>query len=134
MAAVWTGIGERSVRGVMAATEVAPSGDADGMSLDGVAAISVWLEADLGETISADSGQVDIYVRDLNVWGIAPAVPLPIPPGSSGQRRVLLGSLTVTNPRGRLAAVCNGVVLSGGGATVELTATMVRHGYRIVEA
>ena len=123
MAATWASIGPRSVSSIQATTEAAPSVATDGMLLEAVAAVTVWLEADAGQTISADVGQVDVYQHDIGAWGAAPALVLQVPPGSSGHRRVQLGTVRIDNPRGRLACIANGVSVSSGGVTVYIVAT-----------
>ena len=134
MAAVWTQIAHRSASGVMAATETAPSAATDGVNLTSVGGLTFYLEADEGQTINADTGQLDLYVFDFGSWKLAPALTLPIPPNSAGNRRILVGSVLVDNPRGRVAAICNGVGLSGGSATVYIGATVRRSPNRVEEA
>lgn len=124
MAATWTLLGSFSVTSTQAATEAAPTLSTDGLSIDGVMALTVWLDAGSGQTISNDVGQCDIYIYDNAVWGIAPAIVLQVPPGSTGKRRVQLGSVSIENRRGRLAPICNGVVVSGANVTVDVLATL----------
>lgn len=96
MAATWTPLGDRSVRSVQALTEAPPAptdaSEGVGMVIDFVGAVAVWLDAGDGYTITADAGQVDILFHDAGLWGFAPELSLPVPPGSAGKRRVLLGS------------------------------------------
>lgn len=128
MAASWTQIDTISVRSTQAATESAPTLDADGMPLANVMAITVWLDAGAGQTITSDAGQADIYVFDVGLWGPAPTLVLAVPPGSSGQRRIPLGTVTIDNQRGRVAPILNGVTISGASATVDVLATVDRRG------
>jgi hypothetical protein len=128
MAATWSLLDSVSVRSTQAATEAAPTLDTDGLPLNGVMAITVWLDAGAGQTISSDAGQADIYVFDPDLWGPAPALVLAVPPGSSGQRRVLLGTVSIDNQRGRVAPILNGVTVSGASATVDVLVTIDRRG------
>lgn len=130
MAATWTLVngGPFSTLSVQIGTESAPTLSTEGMNLDGVMALTVWLDAGSGQTITADVGQADIYVYDNAIWGLAPAIVLSVPPGSSGKRRIQLGTLTVDNQRGRLAPILNGVTVSGATATVEILVTLDRTG------
>lgn len=127
MAATWTDLGERSVRSVQGLTET-PPGPTDpsagvGMVLDSIGAITFWLDAGAGETITADSGRVDIYTHDADLWGYAPALTLFVPAGSAGQRRVQLGTIPILNPRGRVAFFTNGVVASNAVVAIDALAT-----------
>ena len=120
-------MGERSVRSVQALTE-APPGVLDaaagvGMVLDSIGAITFWLDAGLGETITGDTGQVDIYTHDADLWGYAPALTLFVPTGSSGKRRVQLGTIPILNPRGRVAFFTNGLSASGSLVAIDALAT-----------
>src|SRR5438128_264928 len=124
MAASWAPFDSVSVRSTQAATESAPTLDSDGLPLNGVMAITVWLDAGAGQTITSDAGQADIYVFDASLWGPAPALVLAVPPGSSGQRRVLLGTVSIDNQRGRVAPILNGVTVSGASATVDVLVTI----------
>jgi len=127
MPATWTSLGARSVRSTQAKTESAPSGATDGMSLADVYAISFWLDAGVGQTISGDVGQVDIYVLEDGGWGVAPNLVLAVPPGSSGNRRVQLGTVSIEARRGRLAPIANGVTASGATVVLDALATVDAH-------
>jgi len=122
MAASWTYTG-RSARSVQAATEAAPTLATDGLSLIGVRGVTVWVDAGVGQTITSDAGQIDMYVYDPASWGLAPNLVMPIPPGSTGQRRVQLGTIPVDNPRGRLAPISNGLQVSGSTVTLDILVT-----------
>lgn len=128
MSASWTLLDSISTRSVQIATEAAPTLDADGVTLESVMAISVYLDAGVGQTITSDAGQADIYVFDAGLWGPAPGLVLAVPPGSSGQRRVLLGTVSVDNQRGRVAPILNGVTVSGASAIVDVLVTLDRRG------
>jgi hypothetical protein len=90
------------------------------MVVDSIPSISFWLDAGDGYTITTDEGMVDIFIHDVGLWGKAPDLSLPVPPGSAGQRRVLLGTRYVINPRGRIAMFTNGIV--SGNTSVALDA------------
>lgn len=128
MAASWALLDACSVTSTQAATEAAPTLATDGMRLDNVMALTVWLDAGAGQTVTSDAGQADIYVFDNSLWGVAPGIVLSVPPGSSGKRRVQLGTIGVDNQRGRVAPILNGVTVSGASATVEVLATVDRRG------
>lgn len=125
--ATWTPLDARSVRSVQSLTETPPAPtDANediGMVLDSLGAITFWLDAGAGETITADSGQVDIYTHDAALWGYAPALTLVVPMGSSGKRRVQLGTVPILNPRGRLAFFTNGLSASNTVVAIDALAT-----------
>jgi hypothetical protein len=127
MAATWTQLNARSVRSVQALTETPPAPtDASagvGMVLDSLGAITFWLDAGAGETITADQGVVDIYTHDADLWGYAPALTLVVPMGSSGKRRIQLGTVPVLNPRGRLAFFANGISASNTVVAIDALAT-----------
>src|SRR4051812_1920663 len=101
MAATWDKLDAVSVRSTQIATEAAPTLSDDGMPINGVRAVTFWLDAGAGQTLTSDAGQVDVYVFDADLWGVAPALVLQVPPGSSGQRRVQLGTVSIDNQRGR---------------------------------
>lgn len=127
MAATWEEMGVRSVRSIQALTE-APPGPTDasagvGMVLDSLGAITFWLDAGAGETITGDVGSVDIYTHDADLWGYAPALTLFVPAGSSGKRRIQLGTVPILNPRGRLAFFANAISASNAVVAIDALAT-----------
>lgn len=128
MAASWTLLDQFSVTSVQIATEAAPTLATEGLKLDGVRALTIWLDAGAGQTITSDAGQADIYVFDNLLWGVAPAIVLQVPPGSSGKRRVQLGTVGIDNQRGMLAPILNGVTVSGASAILDVLVTIDRHG------
>lgn len=125
--ATWTQLGVRSIRSVQALTETPPAAlDASegvGIVLDSLGALTFWLDAGDGQTITADSGQVDLYTHDADLWGYAPALTLFVPVGSAGKRRVQLGTVPVLNPRGRLGFYANGVAASSAAIAIDALAT-----------
>jgi hypothetical protein len=125
--ATWTPLENRSVRSIQGLTETPPAptdtNEGVGMVLDSLGAITFWLDAGDGETITADTGTVDIYTHDAGLWGYAPALTLWVPAGSSGKRRVQLGTVPVLNPRGRLAFYTNGVSASNAAVAIDALAT-----------
>lgn len=128
MAASWTRLDSISVTSVQAGTEAAPALADDGMPLANVMAVTVWLDAGLGQTITSDAGQADIYVFDNGGWGLAATAPMSVPPHSAGLQRVSLGTIVVENQRGRIAPILNGVTVSGASASVDVMATVDRRG------
>lgn len=125
--ATWQELGDRSVRSIQALTET-PPGPTDahegiGMVLDSIGAVSFWLDAGDGQTITGDAGQVDIYAHDAGLWGVAPSLMLPVPKGSSGKRRVLLGTRVIANPRGTLGFYANGINASNTVIAIDAMAT-----------
>ncbi len=129
MAATWELLGPRSVRTIQALTE-APPGPTDasegvGMVIDFLGAVAFWLDAGDGYTIAADVGQVDIVFHDAGLWGFAPELALPVPPGSAGKRRVLLGERKITNPRGRMAMFATGLQAGNTVVAIDALATNV---------
>ncbi len=130
MAATWVPLvpGGTSVKSVQATTEAAPVAGTEstaGINLTGVSALTFWLEADSGQTIAADTGVFDFYQADgdLGFWAYLPGVIVPVAPGSTGKRRVQIGTMPIDNGRGRLAAIANGLSVSSGGITLYMTAT-----------
>jgi len=133
MAATWVpfdvGPGQpvRSLRSVQALTETPPgptdAPDDIGMALDSIGAIAFYLDAGSGFTISADVGQVDIFVHDGGLWAKAPALALPVPAGSSGKRRVHLATKLIVNPRGKLAFFANGIQAGNTVVAIDAMAT-----------
>jgi hypothetical protein len=97
------------------------------MPLAGVAGITFWLDAGEGELITGETGQIDIYIYDNDVWGVALLLTLGVPPGATGLRRVQLGTVQIDNPRGRMAPIANGI--SASGATIIIEALATNHGY-----
>jgi len=129
MAATWDPMGDRSVRSVQALTEAPPAptdaSEGVGMVIDFIGAVAIWLDAGDGYTITADAGQVDILFHDAGLWGFAPELSLPVPPGSAGKRRVLLGERRITNPRGRMAMFANGIQAGNTVVAIDALATNV---------
>jgi hypothetical protein len=118
VAATWVRISDRSFKSVQATTESAPSGAADGLNLTNVHAITFWLEADSGQTLSG-AGDVDIYAYTSSTdWGLAPLLVFDVPATAASKRRVVLGTVAIDNPIGRLAMIANGVTVSSGGVTI----------------
>lgn len=93
------------------------------MVLDSVGAIAFYLDAGDGYTITADTGQVDIYVHDGGLWAKAPALSLPVPTGSSGKRRVHLATKLIVNPRGTLGFYANGIQAGNTVVAIDAMAT-----------
>ena len=127
--ATWESVAERSVASQQAGTETPPAADAarEGIDLTGIASITFWVDAGAGETITADTGQLDLYQHDGGLWGCVPASVQPIPPGASGNRRVQIGTVVISNPRGWLAAFANGISVSGASLSVEMRVTKNGH-------
>ena len=116
MSATWELIGERSVRSVQALTET-PPGPLDasagiGFVLDEIGTITVYLDAGDGHTITGDVGQVDVYVHDVGLLAYEPDASMPVPAGSAGRRRVVLGARVSPHGRGRIAMFTNGIQAS----------------------
>jgi hypothetical protein len=128
MGATWLPLDSISVQSVQAGTEARPTAAADGMPLAAVIAVTVWLDAGQGQTITSDAGQADWYVYDNGAWGLAALEPLAVPPHAAGERRVSLGTVPIGNQRGRLAPILNGVTLSGATATLDILVTIDRAG------
>jgi hypothetical protein len=80
VAATWDKLDAVSVRSTQIATEAAPTLSDDGMPINGVRAVTFWLDAGVGQTLTSDAGQVDVYVYDADLWGVAPALVLQVPP------------------------------------------------------
>ena len=128
MAATWTPLDSQSATSVQSATESAPVSANDGIDLRNVIAVTVWLDAGSGQTITSDAGQVDMYWYDNGSWGLAPVLPLQVPPHAAGQQRVSLGTFAWDNPRGKLAPILNGVTVSGSTATLDVLVSIDRSG------
>lgn len=124
MAATWVHAGVRSVTSVQATTESAPTLATEGLDLSAVRSVRVFLEADTGQTLSG-AGDVDLYVygRTMEAWALAPFEPFTVPSDAAGARRVLVGTVRIDHSSGRMAPICRGVTVSGGGVTVYCEAT-----------
>lgn len=126
MAATWVQNG-KSYTSVQALTESAPAATGEGVDLTGVAALTLILSADEGQTLTggASAGFVDVYAIDAIVgrWAQAPLLTFDVPATAAGLRDVVLGTITIDNPRGRLAPICRAVTVSAGGATLHIGVT-----------
>lgn len=120
MAAVWTAISGRSTKGVMAATDTAPTGAEDGLNLSDVAGFSIHVELEAGQTITAAAGGLKAYLFDpiVGFWSRTPELDVSFASSDVGERRVSRTGYTVSSPRGRLAHIASGMTVSGGGVTV----------------
>lgn len=125
MAAVWSQIGERGVKCTQAATESAPSDGDLGLPLLSLSGFALTVECDEGETFASSAGQLDLYIYDDNVggWSLVPNQVLFIPPEATGLRRFMIG-VPLGTSRGRLAFICNGLDLTGGGVTMYYSPTV----------
>lgn len=119
----------RSVRSIQALTEAPPAttdaSEGVGVVLDSLGGLIVWLDAGDGHTITGEAGSVDVYIHDAGLWGYAPLLSFRVPAGSSGKRRVQLGTVPISAPRGRLAPFLNGVQCSNAVAALDILATNV---------
>jgi hypothetical protein len=120
----------RSVRSYQETTESPPTVD-DGVNISGCDAMTIWLMTETGETISAETGQVDIYQYDPDQWGYVPALAVAVPPGSTGRNRVQMGTFLIDNPRGRIAPLCNGISVTGGKVYLDILFSYSRNAGRV---
>jgi hypothetical protein len=107
-------------------TEQAPTLASEGISLDGVGACGVKLEADADKTLSG-SGDLLAYLYDdiTGRWGRCPG--LDLTSVVSGLRQEAFTGFQVISPRGRIAYVPSAVTVSSGGVTIYINATDI-HG------
>lgn len=126
--ATWSLVDAISATSTQLGTENAPTLSSDGVPLDNILAVTVYLDAGSGQTITSDVGQADLYQFDNGAWALAPLAPLAVPPHAAGQRRVSLGTIAIENQRGRLAPILNGVLVSGANATLDILVTVDRLG------
>lgn len=115
--------GTRSVKQTMATTGAAPTLADDGISIDVATGVSVFAEADSGQTLSG-TGTLLCYVYDrvFAAWVRAPALDITIP-NVAGQRRLAMPALDVFARRGRLAYITSAVAVSAGSVTVYMLCT-----------
>jgi hypothetical protein len=107
-----------SVKSVQVATEEAPTAATDGADLHPCAGYKLYAEADSGQTFTG-SGDFPAYSYDpICGWSRASEWDCSAVAADNGNRRILLGEFPVSAPRGRVAHVCSGVGVSGGGVTL----------------
>ncbi len=105
-----------------ALTRAAPTLATEGMPLATVITFLVVAEADSGQTLT--SGKIDFYLWDdvLGGWFIQPDKTWTLPAACSGKRRCASPVQVDFQPRGRVLAAANGVVVSLGGFTARIEA------------
>jgi hypothetical protein len=103
----------------------------EGAQLEGCDAVTIWIATEPGQSFSGENGQVDIWQYDVGEWGVAPALSLLVPPGSTGKSRVQLGTMLIDNPRGRLAPICNGIQVTAGNVLVDVLFSYARNAGKV---
>lgn len=116
----------RSTQSVQATTESAPTLGTDGFDLNGVGGFTIHVACDSGQTFNGavvEAFRAYRYSWITGLWGRSPEHDLDITTDHTGSRVIVFDAWTVSNPRGRLAHVANGVVVTGGGLTLTYEAT-----------
>ena len=98
-----------------AAGRAAPTDAGDGVALSGVSSITVYVEAESGQTLSG-GGTLTAYNYDsvIGAWVPCPESDLTIPASASGKRRISFGDRAIGSPRGRILYGASSVTISGG--------------------
>lgn len=127
--ATWTRVARNSVSSVQATTETAPSTESDvGMDLDQVGAFDVQFECDSGQTFTSTDGTFEAYrLHDDGLWSRHYSNDVVLT-ADDISRRKFSRKFTVDNPRGRIAHIAVGIVVSGGGITLRYWPTSLRGG------
>jgi hypothetical protein len=123
--ATWTSSGSRSVTSVQSTTEATAPTANEGVNLDAVSGFNIYVEADEGQTLTG-SGDLLGYLKSgiRGRWARGDAqLDLAIPAEANGHRTYVFSGFTVPSPRGRLAHLCDGVGVSGGGVTITYECT-----------
>jgi hypothetical protein len=118
MAATWTKLEAYSSKAVQATTEDAPTLGTEGVDIRPCAGINLYAEADEGQTFSGTGSVVGFMYDPLCGWSRAAELDASFVAADADNRRVFLGAFPISAPRGRVAHVCNGVGVSGGGVTL----------------
>jgi len=125
----WTRVGARSAVGY--ATAIADTGG-DGVLLEGVAGIGVFVEADSGQTIASKitlAAEVqDVYTER---WHRAPDLDMLNLSGITGSRGQYLGGIQVYAPVGRLRYTWASGTVSSGGLSIRLVCAELATGAKL---
>jgi len=106
-----------SVMSVQATTDSAPSSATDGQALSGVGGFNLTIQADPGQTLTGVGSLTGYIYDDLIGWTLGD-IGVNVPAIASGSRSYTFSGWTVANPIERIAHICNGVGVSGGGVTL----------------
>jgi len=116
--ATWVSLFDKATKSVQAATDAAPTIITDGIPILGMTSVGLTIECDVGQTILAAAGVLDLYLWDdlVGAWSYVMYQGIQIPQEVVGRRRFTT-AISIANARGRMAYICNGLSLSGGGIT-----------------
>lgn len=117
--AVWSNTLGREVKATgLLPTDSAPSLSTDGLNVSGMRSFSVTVECDAGQSFASSAGQFDVWWFDtfVGAWSLIPDAHQQVPPEAAGARRFTM-SVDVSNPRGRIAFIPNGLSVTSGGLT-----------------
>lgn len=134
MATTWSDLtASRSVKAVCTTgTEAAPTLVSEGMLVDGVGAVMVFLEAAVAGTVSGGNLLAYIWSNAAQAWFPAPDLNLAVP-ATAARRYSFAGpspgfGLPVMAARGRIAYLPSGVTVVGANVTVYHEATALVDG------
>lgn len=128
MATTWTKVSgsNRSTVSTQTTTESAPTSAIEGFDLNGVGGFTIHVACDSGQTFSGavtEAFRACRYSVITGLWGRSSEHDLDITTDHTGNRVIVFDAWTVSNPRGRIAHVANGVTVTGGGLTITYEAT-----------
>jgi hypothetical protein len=119
-------VGVSAIRSVQATTDSAPTLDSDGYSLAHVKGFALIVECDVGQTFASSAGQIDLYHADpsiLDGWSHLVDREVLVPPSAIGLSKFTL-LFEVVSSRGRVAFICNGLAVTGGGITLTIVGNL----------
>jgi hypothetical protein len=117
--ATWVQLFDKAIKSVQATTDSAPTLPTEGVPILGVASLTLVAECDPGLTFGAAVGQLDLYLWDDIVGAWTPVIyqAIKVPNESIGKRRFAV-MIAISNARGRIAHIANGINAGGGGLTL----------------
>lgn len=117
--ASWISLFDKATKSVQSTTDPAPTTGTEGIPILGMTSFGLTVECDAGQSFASAAGQLDLYLWDdlITDWSYVLYQSIAIPPEVVGKRRFTT-AVQIANARGRLAYICNGLTVSGGGLTL----------------